>query len=1372
MKTLYSRISFCVLSLLCISALSLSAQESTPRIGILHRDTHSPVAQKAVAVFEKLGYDVAVYDFDRITRTDILTPENIDILVIACGPDYPADGKDALVRYLSSGGAFFSLYGYAFDNPLRNGEPDPLTRINTRYGRPGDWLSVSGEQIGVFDPSYMLENTTAIKPAPQSMVPVPDLKWEGNFEGWVATSMVGNNHPIYETLYGRWYPILHGYDSYDRSRGSVLSLVHVYDDVYKGSSWAFCGLLDPDDLLARAEGPAIIRGVVDALMKRTYLHDFSTNFALYEKGESPELTVKVSNFGKQARTVGVQFHVKGGADDFSLPALTVDVQPGETKDVSATWHSPAFTSDFYTVTASMAGDGVQDRIETAFVVRDESILSQGLDPQLVDNYFRIRNKPEFFVGVNQTGLMWYNEDPLIWDTDFRTMRDRGMHIMRVLHFIRTQAGPRVDYQFSEENFDVRNIPQKLIRQTDAIVQLLQKHKVIYFLDINAGGRPAQSDAELAAHARWNEFWVTRYKNVPGLIIDIQNEPRTFIQPRPEDVQREWKSFLVKKYGSLDDVAWNPGGGDAAYDFGQESFEDDNLILKIGRATPDNIDGVLDDPAWRRTSAIGPFVNSATGGISGAATECRIAIDGEKLYIGFACTLPGVRVQGESRGNDEYDVINTDDCMDFRFSTGEGRERQSYRIVFGAGGGVLDDLNGDPGWYAKAEYRVRPAANGWTGEAAIPLEAFGESDDWRMTVSQLFRSYPGLTGGWQNNGADDPRGRIGLNTSGIVVGAVTVPQPFNGRGEVVIDISGSGGGTVSAVKEVRRADRSVDRTIIPLTGGKFSVPFDLDPALPDMGRILVKAGEEIIYATPWFRGYEWLSLKQVDYELFRIHILNRWVKANSDGIRKGDPDRLHTVGFLPTMQPADKILGTEHTDFSNMHFYGATMDFAKRYKIIDRRFLNKSITLGEFGSREPHDARVWGRTGTFYREAIDRYMATVLNGYGLGGAFAIQWDWKDFRGCIFPWGLNFSHELVPKDILLAYRNIYYFLKLCGPPKYEDPGVYFLAADNNRLGGNWDLMNQALLFQTDNLIACGVPFNVINEFHLARLPEAAKVLIAPMPYVLSDESFSILERFVRDGGKLYISGDVSWDTNRQRTKTERFAALSLPDPGLHYPIVPQFGKKDAVVRNVGAGQVYFVPKPVEMQHDDETLLHYRRFLNGAGIPTAENPTVYRYRVPTTGGGTVHVFHNREDKAQTVPVGEYLLTLRPLQTGVVCINADGKIQGVKCGRLTDMNGNILVEMPFDGMVISTDGKGIAESAQLLLMTREAGGVHLPILGKWKNPVMEIGTVENAAFRSFEKKAHSTSFAVAEHQKLCLILLADGDTNVKAVEDALILK
>jgi len=167
--------------------------------------------------------------------------------------------------------------------------------------------------------------------------------------------------------------------------------------------------------------------------------------------------------------------------------------------------------------------------------------------------------------------------------------------------------------------------------------------------------------------------------------------------------------------------------------------------------------------------------------------------------------------------------------------------------------------------------------------------------------------------------------------------------------------------------------------------------------------------------PAARSPQWADAKAIEANRALVATLNRWVKANVEGVKAGDPGALVAVGYLPSMRPADKVLGVAHTDFSNMHFYGPVDRFPAAFKLIDRRFVGKSFSLGEFGAREAHDARTHGRLGTMPDASIRRFLATTHYALGLGAAFALNWDWKDFDDCVFPWGLCHPCDLVSKPV---------------------------------------------------------------------------------------------------------------------------------------------------------------------------------------------------------------------------------------------------------------------------------------------------------------------------------------------------------------------
>src|SRR5881409_2815014 len=59
------------------------------------------------------------------------------------------------------------------------------------------------------------------------------------------------------------------------------------------------------------------------------------------------------------------------------------------------------------------------------------------------------------------------------------------------------------------------------------------------------------------------------------------------------------------------------------------------------ATPLMIDGKLDEDAWRKTPAVGDFVNNLDGSASTYRTEAKVLYDDKFLYFGFRCADPNI-----------------------------------------------------------------------------------------------------------------------------------------------------------------------------------------------------------------------------------------------------------------------------------------------------------------------------------------------------------------------------------------------------------------------------------------------------------------------------------------------------------------------------------------------------------------------------------------------------------------------------------------------------------------------------------------------------------------------------------------------------------
>ena len=703
--------------------------------------TAHPPQALAQAVREA-GFGATILQAGDLADPEVLTRERFDAVILPFGPYFPQEAREAFTAYLRAGGSFLSTDGYAFDElvvltdagwsalgPERTaGEmaapeaPPAGSGLNTRIGRPGDQMVLLPEQIGVFDPGFHLEHATWFGPAgwygrpadlgegfvrahDEPPLPAPRYEFDAPPTGFSACGLVGLNSAVFPPVLRRWVPVLEArHGPQGTLRGHALAIMHNYAGEYPGSSWAFSGITSGADIFLKdASRRALLARVLVDITEKVFLHELTSDFASYEAGETARITVRVSNHGTRPARRDLALEVADG----TVLERTVDLAPGETQTLEAQVAVDELHADLIPLAAVLIeGNRLADRMEAAFCIRDEAVLASGPRIGWEGNYLTVDGRPTFLIGTNQTGMMYFsaNENPGVWDRDFRTMAGHNFHILRILHFSPFSKG---GYEGRPTNnpLDLAERPERLIRQMDAIVQLAQKHRVAIHLSLHDWMGVTLTDEELAAQADWNRFWAERYRDVPGIFWDIQNEPTVRAVDRP-DIVALWNEFLQERYG-------------------------DDEALRV---------------AWTR----------------------------------------------------------------------------------------------------------RPP------EAPLPAVPLGETGD------------------------------------------------------------------------------------------------------------------------------DWDDARSADRKRFETVLLDRWITANMEGIRAGDPDGPVCVGYLPSMPPADKILGVAHTDFSNMHYYGEVGAYPQRFMITDRRFMGKGLSIGECGAQEAHRARVNGNFAVPVEASIRRFDAYIHYTPALGG----------------------------------------------------------------------------------------------------------------------------------------------------------------------------------------------------------------------------------------------------------------------------------------------------------------------------------------------------------------------------------------------------
>lgn len=560
---------------------------------------------------------------------------------------------------------------------------------------------------------------------------------------------------------------------------------------------------------------------------------------------------------------------------------------------------------------------------------------------------------------------------------------------------------------------------------------------------------------------------------------------------------------------------------------------------------------------------------------------------------------------------------------------------------------------------------------------------------------------------------------------------------------------------------------------------------------------------------------WDDRSALDFERARVWVLERWIAANVQALRKGDPKKPITVGHLPMETAAERWLGNDALDFADFHAYAEGSEIPKKLRMIDQRILGRSMSIGEFGVNfHPGMYRANGfRKASWIVEppqAVEQFLEVTHEAFGMGGSFVANWLWSDSEELIFSMGLIHAHRHEPRDILRVYRNCSLFFRQV-KPRFVSPRLCFVIADNHRLGGEAKRVTEAIMNGLDMLLKCHVEFSVINESGLGKLPAGVRALVYPIPFCPSDETYTQLCEFVRKGGALYISGDISYDPSRRRTRTNRLEELcgvrfvkeNYPhilfekgapasvaemerrpcievDPITAEAVGDDEGAHPLTVANrLGQGLVYFTTDPVELYAEPTRTAGYRDFLAAARIPWAEispdKPTLHVHRLSTVEGGDLHVVFNGEaDTYERVVLTDMdpnvSVDVHARKPAALVRNSERKIVAAESQGDVICGPEKLIESNLHSMVMALDGRPIKESAALLLMPFGPGAIKIrcAFAGGAASAAGEMRDGRWAPLETMpsEGREGMLSLVIADAQALGLILLAPKGAEADAVK------
>jgi hypothetical protein len=486
-------------------------------------------------------------------------------------------------------------------------------------------------------------------------------------------------------------------------------------------------------------------------------------------------------------------------------------------------------------------------------------------------------------------------------------------------------------------------------------------------------------------------------------------------------------------------------------------------------------------------------------------------------------------------------------------------------------------------------------------------------------------------------------------------------------------------------------------------------------------------------------------------------------------------------------------GTEALAFpsSSLYDYG----YPARYRLIDMRAAGKSFHISEFGvtgagsrlgdfdyNRYPGVDASLSRLGDATVFLVDPHLS-----FGMGGAGILSWDWRDPSNLIFMWGLNNANDLIPKDDLYPYRNASYFFRHF-QPAFLYPQVLVVVPKEHiwRVTAPSDPYNAHVLGVMDTLVENSIQFAVVDDVDLDHIPKSPHVLLYPDAQCNSPEILGKLEQRVRDGDRLWVSGDLTSPPRANaRSQTDWFARIigltwlsnrELTNPVLIAPtagsalLSPYLGFPRSTFRATGAtvlatdsegapviashplggGSVFFTSdtSPDGTSRSVKAFLKQERIQGVTVIPPSPQRPVFELPLLTGGkvftllavqkefeqtrarhgpwleGPETHVIITNGKRVE-VPLGDF-------GVGLFAVREDGSIDALDGQGQFKEDGVLCLDAEQHVMAMSLDHKALRESGAIALFSIGPGRVSIATAPG--TDVVEIGEISRGEYQQLE--------------------------------------
>ena len=564
---------------------------------------------------------------------------------------------------------------------------------------------------------------------------------------------------------------------------------------------------------------------------------------------------------------------------------------------------------------------------------------------------------------------------------------------------------------------------------------------------------------------------------------------------------------------------------------------------------------------------------------------------------------------------------------------------------------------------------------------------------------------------------------------------------------------------------------------------------------------------------------WDDVATVDKLRFQCWLTRRWNQAHVAAIRPHDSRHaIMSEYYSRPFAGIDLRMTIDSQDVSDIGYFDkpvVDIDMLPlKIRWNDLRARGKGVTLGEYGVKT-HPAWATENGGRHYHivrtEEEQKQLFLTVAHYALGmGVSKIQnWCLRDAQTRVFPWGIFYPNQLIPKDVAYVHRNESIIWRHFSP-RYVAPPLTVCIANNLRLGNLEHIGSDVGHRVFADLLALHYDFNVVDDHHLDSLPATTKVLIYPSPFAIRDDAYERLLVWVRAGGRLLVTGDVSYDAGRQATRRERLRELVGADfVETRFPNIERNRGKDVeahikldppqriqlrpcitvqardgevvgnsvdgapvLIRNsVGRGQVYWCADPVELATEVSGSATrrpiYRSVLRALDIsPLSVQPNAAWLHVMAqpTAKGMVHVlFNTKLDEGQetgTIPTrtGRVALRTRNRWPALVAVTDDGRVVAVNAYGEATVEGDALMGGRGLMAVLSLDGLDLRESKAMLVGPFDTGRIELPSRpGQFAAAVGEFQGGDWVRFEEIDLSGDALRLDIDVDRATCMILICE---------------